>query len=233
MAGHNVMIEKLINEITQFGYPGVFVCSLVLSLIGLAGTYGAVAATHHGRAWRGWVAWWIGTAVYYALQILFPKWGYDSRWWIPQLGLDAATYALLVTLIDLDEPPDSKSRRRTWYTAFGAIVLGVRVADIVIVAGGKNSWVHQCLDMLVFLAWAWKARMEIKEALAVATYGLAQVPLPALLPALGVDPKKINPGLLQMTAQYAIAKPVLLVAVVSLLRELAVSHPPAVQAEHP
>lgn len=214
-------MDKLIDAITRFGFPGAFACSLVLSLIGLAGTYGAVASAQRGRAWRGWVAWWAGTAVYYALQLLFPKWGYDFRWWIPQLALDGATYALLANLVEFDETSPLKGGRHAWYAVLAAIVLIARVADIAIVASGTNSWVHQCLDMAVFLAWAWKARMNIKEALVIAGYGIAQLPLPALLPALRVDPKLIDPNqLLQMTAQYTIAKPALLVAIVSFLREL-------------
>jgi hypothetical protein len=212
------MIDKLIDIIKQFGYPGVFACSLVLSLIGLAGTSGGVAKSRHDRAWRAWVGWWGGTASYYLLQLLFPRWGYDARWWIPQLALDAATLFLLFALLG-EHSVVVRSRRNFLRVCIWLLVIGARVTDVLIVAKGWYSLVHQCLDTLVFLAWAWRSRTEIKESVTLALYGLAQLPFPVFLAAAGVKPVAIDPQLLQMTAQYAIAKPALLVALVALLRQ--------------
>src|SRR6478609_11178109 len=107
------------------GYPGSFAANLVASLLGLVWTLGAKGRDRNRAVWRGWVGFWIGTGVFYILELVLPR---SAPWWVAYVGLWAATWSLLTTFWQTEAP--TPPSRRAILLRVAALVLVSTVADM-------------------------------------------------------------------------------------------------------
>jgi len=88
----------------------------------------SVQADREPIAFRAWAAFWLGTAIYFALAIADTKMHWHQKW-IPQLGLYPATFALLFGFAKTD------LRLRRW----SETRIAVMTASLVTVAAAATG----------------------------------------------------------------------------------------------
>jgi len=164
--------------------------NLLLSLLGLAWILGSDARRRDIAAWRGWLVFWLGTAAYYVVQAVLHRLHVHLQVWIEQLGLYAATVALLNGYAFSSGPIHEGNRSLLRALTSGGVV----IASIVVVAGAavldvvwvdcrnKPALWHQMLICFAILPWAWRLRaVQPTRSILMAVYALAQLPFQQVL----------------------------------------------------
>ena len=166
---------------------GGFLANLFVTLVVIAWMFGVARKDRETWVWRGWMSFWIGTGVYYAVAVLCVRTAYEPL----VLPLYLSTGALLAVLIVECEPGRRRQIRGVVAIAIAAIVVSAAaLADYVTKQDGHKGW-HQALLALVLLGWAWGLReRDSSKAGDVMIYALVQLPLMALLSLLAF---KANP----------------------------------------
>lgn len=164
------------------GYPGSFAANLVASLIGLVWTVGAKGRDRNRVVWRGWVGFWVGTGAFYVLELVLPE---ATPWWLPYVGLWAATWSLLTAFWQTEDR--TPSSRRAIFVRVVVLVFVSAAADIVTKHLTERSGWHQALTCYALLLWAWRLRLaDVSKSTTLLAYGIVQLPLEPLFRILSI-----------------------------------------------
>ncbi|MFT3924568.1 MAG: hypothetical protein QM778_18660 [Myxococcales bacterium] len=212
-------ISKLIELTTDnfkahVGERALFVLSCLVSL-GCAAWIGfATPRERRSEVWRAWVGFWIGTGLYYLLELVLGL-GRTPAWWISQLALDMASLSLFVGLLYRTDPPRTSE---TWLTVAVVALMVVRWIDIALVHNAlPYAFFHQAVDVVLLAAWAWKGSSSDEARWRFAGYALLQVPVPALTAWLFGSVEEAQANLFNLVVQCLVAKPLLLAAALKIV----------------